>query len=374
MVEQNFSNGDEMVSNTIHATYMETYDINTIKDELSILAIHTPQSDTLKRFFHGLYEQYSKMKVLGCNFQISCASKQDLDPTLVGFEAGQIDPRDVMNPILFKACTGEGINSLLDQIYNAGEKINPSGSILNASIDQHGSVTSALDAYYSLLADGSYRQSHPQRGMLVQGLKPMVHKVVTTQPFKWNSAGRSDNLDSPLITGSPTGTQNGTSAGFGAQSGSKNFANDPVNPSVFVSDGVTEMPWLDTAFSKIHTYVDGSGVSQGSVKAYSLQQNIPRVYMGALVLPPSAGVQNLYFRITIVWHILFKDFRFAQDLLPVTAPGPIDTDSDSLEGTGLDAMNGYFNMYHSASKLTKDYGSFDTQGVESVKEVIQKGM
>lgn len=366
-----------MVSNTIHATYMETYDINTIKDELSILAVHTPQSNTLKRFFHGLYEQYSKMKVLGCNFQIACASKQDLDPTLVGFEAGQIDPRDVMNPILFKACTGEGINALLDQIYNHGERVNSSGSVLGASIDQHGSVTSALDAYYSLLADGSYRQAHPQRGMLVQGLKPMVHKVVTTQPFKWEVTSRTNGGgQNPVILGDSNPTSGQTASfvgGFGGQSGSKQFDTDPVNPSVFVSNGVTEMPWLPTAYSKVHTYVNDSGQTMGSAKAYSLQSNIPRVYMGALVLPPSAGAQNLFFRITVVWHILFKDFRFAQDLLPITAPGPIDTDSDSLEGTGLSEQNGYFNMYHTASKLTKDVGSFDTQGVESIECIMEKG-
>lgn len=361
-----------MVSNTIHATYVETYDINTIQNELSILAIHTPQSKTLKRFFHGFYEQYKKMKVLGCNFKIACASKQDLDPTLVGFEEGQIDPRDVMNPLLFKACTGEGINALLDQIYNAGEAIAPVGIASGHSIDQHvdGDAT-ALKAYYSLLADESFRKAHPQAGMTVMGLKPMVHKVVTTQPFKWEVA-RSDR---PAIGGtSDISSNTGAQAfGFGGQSGSYNDMTDPVNPSVFVSNGITDMPWLDTAFSKVCTFVDGSGQSQEVRKAYLLQQNIPRVYMGALVLPPSTGSQNLYFRISVVWHILFKDFRMAQDLMPVTATGPYNTEYENIDGIGLDESNGYWNMYHTPSKLQKDYGSFDTQGVESVSEVMQKG-
>lgn len=364
-----------MVNNTIHATYTETYDINTIQNELSILAVHTPQSSTLKKFFHGFYEQYSKMKVLGCNFQMACASKQDLDPTLVGFEAGQIDPRDVMNPILFKACTGEGINALLDQIYNAGEQTAAAVGSLGHSLDQHiDSTQNAIKAYYSLLADGSFRQSHPQRGITVMGLKPMVHKIVSTQPFKWSVASAPSGNDMPRIGGATNpSTSTGTAYGFGGQSGSSNDSSDPVNPTVFVSNGVTEMPWLDTAFSVPAQYDTAEGTSD-SFKTYLLQQNIPRVYMGALILPPSSGAQNLYFRITVVWHILFKDFRFAQDLSPVGAVGTNTiSDLDLPQNNSLADGNGYFNMYHTATKLAKDYGSFDTQGVESVECVMEKG-
>lgn len=368
------SGSGNLVNNTIHATYTETYDLNTINNELSILAIHTPQSNTLKRFFHGLYEQYSKMKVLGCNFRMVCASQQALDPTLVGMSEGQVDPRDVLNPILFKAVTGEGVNALIDQIYNSSESVTPTAgnsSNLGHSIDQHViTSTGGISSYYSLLADDSWRREHPQKGITVMGLKPMVHRVVTTQPFKWSSAKEFPGM---VPATSPSDTAGHAGYGFGGISGSVNGATDPVNPTVFVSNGLTDMPWLDTAFSSVHTFADGVGATQGSSKAYALQTNIPRVYMGCLVLPPSTGSQNLYFRLQIVWHILFKDFRVAQDLLPVTPGGPIDTDTSSLDGTGLEARNGYFNMYHTSSKLSKDYGSFDTTGIDSVTEVMQKG-
>lgn len=363
-----------MVSNTIHATYTETYDLNTIQNELSLLAIHTPQSNTLKRFFHGFYEQYSKMKVLGCNFMLSCASKQELDPTLVGFEAGQIDPRDVMNPILFKACTGEGMNALIDQIYNKTEALSYVGSQLGASVDQHlDDSEAAIKAYYSLLADDSWRKAHPQRGIMISGLKPMVHKIVSTQPFKWNVSAGYNGLDNPNIIGSGTPEQSssGNARGFGGQGGSKDQTSDPVNPTVFVSNGLTEMPWLDTAYSKVSTFTE-DGSTSGSAKVYNLQTNIPRVYMGALVLPPSSGAQNLYFRMTMVWHILFKDFRPTQDLTPVHSPAGTCDDEEHIMDYGLDKQNGYFNMYHTASKLQKDYGSIDTTGVESVETVLEK--
>lgn len=69
-----------MTSNTIHATYTETYDLNTINGELSLLGIHTPQSKSLKRMFHGFFEQYRKVKILGCNLKMVCASTQRLTP------------------------------------------------------------------------------------------------------------------------------------------------------------------------------------------------------------------------------------------------------------------------------------------------------
>lgn len=365
-----------MVHNIIHATYTETYDLNTVREELSLLAIHTPQANTMKRMFHGLFEQYKKFKILGCNFRMVCASQQALDPTLVGFENGQMDPRDVLNPILFKACTGESMNALLDQIYNRSEDAVVSGSTLGHSVDQHlDSQSVSRNAYYSLLADDSFRREHPQKGITVMGLKPMVHKVVTTQPFKWSVAPSSiapnGVVDIPQVAaGSPTGTDS-TIRGFGGQSGSSDFATDPVNPTVFVSNGLTEMPWLDTSFTKVHTFNNDSGATVGLAKATSLVANVPRVYLGVLVLPPSMAL-NLYFRLQIVWHIAFRDFRPAQDLLPVLAPGPIDTDTDSLDGTGLDAMNGYFNMYHTPSKLAKDFGSVDTTGVEDITVVNEK--
>lgn len=365
-----------MVHNVIHATYTETYDLNTINNELSLLAIHTPQANTMKRMFHGLFEQYKKFKILGCNFRMVCASQQALDPTLVGFSEGQMDPRDVLNPILFKACTGESMNALLDQIYNASQSVtaSSSGSTLGASVDQHLTNNSlALRSYYSLLADDSFRREHPQKGITVMGLKPYVHKVVTTQPFKWSvtNAGTSTNYDRPMVPGG-TVTSGSSAYGFGAPSGSNIYSEDPVNPSVFVSNGLTDMPWLDTSFTKVDTYTDGSGQESSLAKTTNLLTNVPRVYMGVLVLPPSVAL-NLYFRLQIVWHIQFKDFRPAQDLLPVYAENSINTESSSLDGQDLGTQQtGYYNLYHTASKLAKDVGSIDTTGIENIEVVNEK--
>lgn len=369
-----------MVNNTIHATYTETYDVNTLLNELSLLAIHTPQAPSLKRMFHGFFEQYSKFKILGCNFRMVCATKQELSPIEAGSEAGQIDPRNVLNPILFKACTGEHIDSLCDQIYNKSEEVASAGAYGNGgSISQHiDSSDNAIRSYYSLLADDSWRKEHPQAGITVMGLKPMVHKVVTTQPFKWNVAPPLSGYDAnPAIEG---GTESNSrpendAIYFGGQSGSKIASTDPVNASVFVSNGLTEMPWLDTSYTALVQFRDNEGAPTTQQKASKLCANVPRVYMGCLILPPSIGANsaNLYYRIQINWHVLFKDFRTVQDLMPITADGIFVDDSDQVLNQGLSAYKTYFNMYHTASKLQKDYGSFDTAGIESVDKILEKG-
>lgn len=353
-----------MTSNSIHATYTETYDLNTINGELSILGIHTPQAPALRRMFHGLMEQYRKVKILGCNFKLVCASRQELTPDLIGVGASKISARDVLNPILFKACTGEGMNVLLDQIYNPQEEESGSNG---SSISEHRDTgANAFGAYYSLLADDSFRREHPQKGITVMGLKPYVHRIVSTQPFKWSGIA-PDGVEQPYITPqtSGPGSEDNFVGGFGAQSGSKNYTIDPVNGNVFVSNGLTDMPWFDTALSYVVTDdVDNTKVQ----KMYNLISKIPRVYMGVLILPPSESAVNLYYRLQIVWHIAFKDFRPAQDLMPISQALTLENSTGRLG----DAGSTYFNLYHTASKLEKEYGSFDTQGVEQVEVVGEK--
>ena len=115
--------------NTVNATYIETYDLNTAIGEMSMLGIHTPQAKALKNMYKGLFENYKKFRVISCDIAMVCASTQNLTPDLVGMEAGSVDPRDVLNPILFRACTGDTINALVDQIYDTYSADDAKGSI-----------------------------------------------------------------------------------------------------------------------------------------------------------------------------------------------------------------------------------------------------
>lgn len=365
-----------MVNQTINATYTETYDLNTAIGELSMLAVHTPQAPALKRMFHGFFENYKKYRINGCNIRMVCASQQALTPDLVGLGEGQVDPRDILNPILFKACTGESINILLDQIYNAGDS-----ELVNSdtgSLAHHATTRSSAQlAYYQMLSDDTWRKEHPQHGLMVSGLRPMVHKVVTTQPFKWSGAKSANS--NVAVDSQPRIAPNGSAVGFGSPSGS--FVSDVTNPTVFVSNGMTDMPWLDTAVVRSITVLDDEGGDPVSVKSKLMINDVPRVYMGCIVLPP-AQLQRLFFRMQISWSVSFRDWR------PAFEYGPLDSSNAEFDPVKpfpgmVDAATGntdtYFNLYHSASAKSsdgafgKELSSFTTTEETEVETVMEQG-
>lgn len=367
-----------MVIQTINARYTETYDLNTAVGELSMLAIHTPQANALKRMFHGFFEQYKKYKINGCDLRMVCASQQTLTPDLVGVEEGQVDPRDVLNPILFKACTGESLNLLLDQIYNNSESLTRFG---DGSIAQHiDNRPVAENIYYQLLADDTFRKSHPQAGITINGLVPMVHKVVTTQPFKFQGLN---------ATGSANASGNAVQ-GFGGPSGTNVDTSQvyTVNPNVFVTNGITPMPWMDTAVIKsVNKYsADEAGgtdnlIANGTTDKVSMINAVPRCYCGALILPP-ARLQRLFFRLQISWSISFREWRPSQEFGTLGVHDYVQDPNDnlSLQSNGIGDTT-YFNIYHSASASAKgdagDFGkevsSFTTTEGTEVESIMEQG-
>lgn len=332
-----------MVNNVVNATYVETYDLKTTIGKITIMGIHTPTALSLKKMYKGFFEQYKKIKINSCDIVGVCASTQSLTPNEVGMEAGKTSPREVLDPILFKATTGENLNLLLDQIY--GNTGNDFGSVHR--------IESATDAdrYYAMLADDTFRKFHPQGGVRVSSLRPFVHKVATTQPFKWEVG--------------PTANRPRIGSNFVQDfAGSDGTANSANNPSVFISNGLESMPWIETTYEGTEDIIDGEGSTE-NVLSTVLAANIPRVYCGVLILPP-AEYTSLYFRFQVRWHVSFKDFRPAYEIGPLgAAVGETDI--------GFSSSNLYFNLYNVASKLDAEYGSFDVNGAESAELTFVKG-
>lgn len=338
-----------MVNNVVNATYVETYDLRTTVGNMAILGIHTPTAISLKKMYKGFFEQYKKVKIHGCDIVGVCASSQSLTPAEVGLEAGLTDPRDVLNPILFKACTGENLDLLLDRVYSTPGQLEDIGSIHRENTD----VADELAMYYNYLADDSFRKFHPQGGIRVSNLKPFVHRVATTQPFKFENVAGTREYPQILAGANPDIT--GSVRGFGGSNGT----GDGAYPSVFVSNGLEAMPWIETTYEANETTVE-----ENTVVSTVLASSIPRIYCGVIILPP-AVLQPLYFRFQIRWHVSFKDFRPAYEI------GPISTD-DFIEnkgsvGAGFGPL--YYNLYNVNSKLDASYGSFDANGTESVDVV-----
>lgn len=370
--------------------YSEVYDLNTTVGSMTMLAIHTPQANALKKMFKGHFINYKKYKVLGCDIKIACASQLPLSPDQVGLEAGEVDPRDVMNPMLFKACTGENLNALLNQIYNKNAERQDMFGEGQGSIGEH-KITNTAErrTYYQLLSDPTWRKAHPQAGLVIRNLKPYVHKVATTQPFKWTGLARPSpsgndgwlkEAGSPVMGGA--NAPNGSSAGygFGAPSGKEIDANgewDANNPNVFVSNGVTPMPWLDTAVPQIQKEVYEGAEEANDTRVNWLINNVPRVYMGLLCMPPAVSTK-FYMRAIFDWKIAFKDWRPAYEIGSINAMEIGDSENGFVSPGSSTGWTTYFNYYHDAEtkqhmeendETCKDESSFTTNGVEDSEMV-----
>lgn len=361
--------GDKMIRH-----YSEVYDLNTTVGSMTMLAIHTPQANALKKMFKGHFLNYKKYKILGCDIKIACASQLPLSPDQVGLEAGEVDPRDVMNPMLFKACTGENLNALLNQIYNKSTERQDMFGESQGSIGEH-KITNVSErrAYYQLLSDPTWRKAHPQQGLVIRNLKPYVHKVATTQPFKYVG-------NNPTHDGRPRISANAYVSSFGSPSGKEIDANgewDVTGSSVFVSNGVTPMPWLDTAVPQIQKEVYEGAEEANDTQVNWLINSVPRVYMGLLCMPPAVSTK-FYMRAVFDWKVAFKDWRPAYEIGSINQMEIGDNENGMVSPGDSVGWTTYFNYYHDADnkalmeqndETCKDESSFTTNGVDDSEMV-----
>lgn len=354
-----------MATNRVFVRYSETYDMNTVQDKLSVIGIHTPTNRSLYNMARGLFLNFSKYKIHGCDIAIACASQMPVDPLGVGTEPGMVAPQDLMNPMLFKACTGEALNTFLDSIYDQA-------NLGNLSVDELRMARSSnerwdpLQAYYTLLADETWRKAIPQMGMVINNLKPLVHDLATIRPMRWDTEGSklmvtsatnpNDIMAEVTVEGdnvldAPNGlVLQGSLYDMASKFEEPGEFARVAQPVQFISTGARPLPALDTI----------SLVRTSATPDPTIIPVIPKVYCGVLVMPP-AVLQSLYFRVRITWRIEFIGFRpyfegldpnnitavsdtFYRDLLTPAGSGDVavanamQKTNGSLDGIGLDSL------------------------------------
>lgn len=276
----------------------ETYDLHTTQNKMTVIGIHTPKPDIIKRNYSGLLMQCRAYRPVSADVAISCASMLPLDPLGVGTSEGDIAPEDVFNPILYKAISNKGMSQLEARINNfamstGGNVPDVNGSGAFADTD---SITSAVDEfpiYYGLLSEtNTWKHAMPQSGLTMTDLKPLVYEYV------WNigdSNAANANASVPQC-GAPGADNNSTVIyGYGIPGKAK------------------EMPFINCTS---YTYTGGSGGSStyaasGFVGGLpNCEQTVPwvKVMCGAIIIPPSR-LHELYFRMTVVWNLEFSALR-----------------------------------------------------------------
>lgn len=278
-------------TNFATASFQEIIDLHTEADTVSVLGLHTPTGTLCQNMLRGFYTQFQKVKYNGLSVSLVPAARLPADPLQVSYEAGEttIDPRDMLNPILFHGCHGNDMGAILNGFYGQGLGVTPSNSFTPVKHNSESSEMSVISSdfpapfpnltfmeslYYRALTDRTWQKAHPQAGFRKCGLHPMVYRVASNAQFA-NTFG-DDLAIAPTVTANNDSGVNNLDPSAGsigiAQSNSFTRDGDPVfvgkMPSVpfvdsstfplkvkreyqsngmqFMSTGLRPLGWIDT--------------------------------------------------------------------------------------------------------------------------------
>lgn len=328
----------------------QTYDLSTAVNKMGILGIHTPPENLIRRLYGGFLLNYNKFKLDKCDLACACASVQPADPLQVGVQAGDIAPADMFNPILYRTCTNDSFNTIINRVYSysTGNTVQNQALVTAGTTgsDAFPSLANQTDVYYSLLAEDGWRKAMPQTGFSMTNVVPLVYNVLS----------QYGNVSAPQVGTSglaPVDTVDG--------SGSRSFA----NLQSFIRGNAQPMPALPTGYS---FNVDTSSSNDWGTAYRNSETLIPPTWCGVIIMPP-ASLHILYFRISISWTISFFD--------------PIST----TEKFALGSMNNTGAMTHIAEytigsskesyeqnsdKMEQSEDLIDSLGVNTLKKVLTK--
>lgn len=289
-----------MTSRSVYVDICQTVDFNTEVDKVGVVGVHTPPASLVNNVAEGLMRNFKKISFESVDVVLACVSQLDVDPLGVGFEPGQIAPQDVINPVLFKAVTGDSLNTVLNTLYGTGSDVS------NGTFS-YSKVSGSVNAYYRMMNDPSFRSAHPLKGMVVRGLQPMVREVVTNRPMVNAQTG----YDTVLEDGASGNLYYPFGAGATNVSGGVMSALDLTRGLQFMSGKLMHLPPQNT-----YAYPNFTETGTAAVNQFM------KTYVGVFVLPP-AIMKSLYFRLQLVWHVKFSEFRHAYDIYdnPTTSVG-----------------------------------------------------
>lgn len=311
----------------VHATYSEIIDLNTKVGTMTVIGIHSPVGNVPQKKLAGLFFNFRKFKYLGCKFSMAPAAQLPVDPLGVGTEAGQatMDPRDLLNPILFHGAHGENINSALNVAYRSsgavGDSVNFTPlSFGDAETSYLGSI--AETNYYSALADPSWRKFSIMSSFSLS-LHPLVHNVATITPIANTSNGGNVSPVSggdAIVSGSDRPRE---SAIYGLQGTGLVGSSFGALPQQVLTNGVSPLGWMECVSKRpFGSYGDAS-------QSLPRVNFVPRCYMGVLILPPAYSVQQA-FRIVIHHDFLFDELT-VNNQISVESGGVSDSYIDNLD-------------------------------------------
>lgn len=267
----------------------ETYDLHTVKNKMTVIGIHTPKPDIIKKNFPGLLMQCKMYRPVSADVRIACASMLPLDPKGVGTSEGDVAPEDVFNPILYKAMSNKGMSQLearINAIIGTGTGLDVQGQTAGVEVDTFTTITDEFNVYYGLLSDThGWRHAMPQAGLSMNNLKPLVYEMVYNVGDMKNEAYVGEN---PPAFAYPDADGTAISNGIrGILGNPKEF---PFIPCTTYT-GTPQRPGFLTSIDNNCTDIP----------------YVPVVVAG-IIIPPSR-LHELFYRMVVEWTIEFSSIR-----------------------------------------------------------------
>lgn len=275
----------------------ETYDLHTLPNKMTVIGIHTPANDIIKKNYPGLLMQCKMYRPVSCDVRVACASMLPVDPLQVSTAEGDIAPEDLFNPILYKTMTNVGMSQIEARVhaYRDGSTGIGVGNTADYSLTEMTNQSDEFPLYYGLLSDtNGWRHASAQSGFSMSHVKPLVSEILV--------ANGQNSVDGDTLSTNVAGAlkftapqSNGTVANFN---------------SVIFKGNSKPMPFINTTAYSVSS-ADNTNSPIGfpnTVYNDSVIVPAPKLYCACIIVPPSR-LHQLYYRMVVEWTLEFTSIR-----------------------------------------------------------------
>lgn len=275
----------------VYVKVRETYDLHTLRDKISVIGIHTPQSGIIKKNYPGLLMQCKGYRPVSCDVRMACASMLPLDPLGVGTGEGDVAPEDVFNPILYKAVSNWSMSQIETLLHAPG--LDEAGDTLDYI--NNGITNDDFAIYYGLLSQtNEWKHANPQSGLSMSNLIPLVYE--TYQNIGQNG---TDGASNPMYGNGKDDT----------------VTNMPVQTFRGRSHPLPMLNCTTPAKASANTSIaTASAGFPAQIVNGQVDVPAPKVMCGIIIVPPSRQHQ-LFYRLVCEWTLEFSQIRSLADIM-----------------------------------------------------------
>lgn len=328
----------------VDVTISETFDLRTKVGKMTLIGIHTPSKTLIQKTYPGLVMNSRFCRIKSMDVVLSAVSNLPISPDQVGTDATQIAPEDMLNPILYTAVSNDSMTALQARLYGLNGTDDEVGDMVKYTPNHVTDASDEFNIYYALLQNrAGFKLAHPQEGLSMKGLKPLVYD-------RYYNFGINTALASPDTVPDYAG------ATLALSTRAVQSMRGRAHP----------MPRFNTSYITVDPNSNGTaaniilpnGVGDGDPKnAQATMPEILPVYCGMILMPPSKRTL-MYYRMRVTCHLSFEEIRPIQDI----------ANFYGLALYGQDVYHSDYTVQSSKMSSTTDLVDTENADIEKIME------